>query len=228
MQPEQRRSRFLSSLLRRAAPRCWLLLVEEAWPNWEERLRRVPQVCRGWLRGRVDQAVRLVLLLAAVWLLCLVVLFFGQALWAIYLSTPVGSRLAGISPDTVAAVSLLLDHDLVGAAWAMSFLSFCTLLALGAAAQLLACRRLFYEGRGLMWRLLWLALGCQLASVPMAEHFRLAGSIAVALTTIPVACLLGPVLDFCGRTLPELNIFQLARDLAAIRERLRIRHPGRD
>ena len=197
--------------------------LETLWPDWEDRLFHLQCRGKGWCRNTVGLLLRLVLLVGAVILLSAVTLFFAKGLWEVYLATPMGKSFADLSRQTTAIVSHLLSRNLPLLAVSLTTTSLTHLLVIGTAAKIVAAKRFFYDGRGIFFKLLWLAIGCGLTARAVGESYNLDLALAQLLCIVPCASLMGTSFAFASQIVPELDIVRLTKSLTELYSRVRMR-----
>ncbi|MDJ0984461.1 MAG: hypothetical protein QNJ26_02865 [Desulfobacterales bacterium] len=91
----------------------------------------------------------------------------------------------------------------------ISFAALIANLIVSAACQVLAVRRYFYEGRGLINRVIWLALFSAVAGWLLARNSHIDLQVAFGLAIAPSLCLFSSCLNIAKRILPELTPFAI-------------------
>jgi hypothetical protein len=175
---------------------------------WKHRLLRAGREIQIWNRNLIYSLVEMMILCAATTVVFMAVFSLLKAMWHLYLQTPVGHRFASnaslLSNYTVAQ---LLSKDLVLFSLEVTATTLIACLMLSAICQLLAIRRLFYEGRGLANRIMWLLLFMTVSAYILTGRSQLDFPIAIGLCLLPSMCMFATCLTVSDRLLPELTPF---------------------
>jgi hypothetical protein len=78
-------------------------------------------------------------------------------------------------------------------------------LIIAAICQVLAVRRIFYEGRGLANRIMWVLLFITVSAHILTDRSQIDFPIAIWLSVLPSMCMFATCLTVCARLLPELT-----------------------
>jgi hypothetical protein len=176
-------------------------------PGGKSKLRRAARRFRIWLRNLIYSMIEIVILFTATAVLMGILLSFTKALWYLYLETPVGRKYtANFSVLTTHVLSELVRRDLVLFSIEIAACALITCLMVSATIQLLAVRRYFYEGRGLVNRMVWIALFSASSAHNLTNISQIEWSIAVAISILPSLCLFASCLAIAAKLLPELTI----------------------
>jgi hypothetical protein len=91
-------------------------------------------------------------------------------------------------------------------------------LIASAICQLLAMRRYFYEGRGLLNRIIWLALFAAAAAYILQRNSGVDIKLAFGVVIAPCLCLLSSCQNIAKRLLPELTPLALIDLIRRVKE----------
>jgi hypothetical protein len=187
-------------------PNDFMGAVEKPQTPWKRKLRRAGRELQIWNRTLISSLIEMMILGAATMVISMAVLSFIKAMWHLYLQTPVGHKFASnaclLSNYTLAQ---LLSKDLMFFSIEISVTTIIACLLLSAICQLLAVRRLFYEGRGLANRIMWLMVFMTFSADILTSRSQLDFSVAVGLCMVPTMCLFATCLAVSERLLPKLT-----------------------
>ena len=201
--------------------------IEYYLPDWRRRCWVLQSACKQRLRTIQFYVVKLcVQYLAAV--LCFI-LVFGMVnyFWFTFRHTPAGNMfLDSDQPEAILAIFTATKSNLVPLAFRLTLDTAVTCLLLGLVCRLLAVTRYFYEGRGLVNRLLWYIFCAAITSLDLLQtghRFDLTSSFVLYL--IPASCLTGDCLKLTSLLLPEMWIvFRVGEEIRQIVKTARIRN----
>ena len=205
------------SVIRQKMPTLLLSWLETIWPDWEERLFRHQCLFNGWRRKTMGMAFRLTLLVAAVWLLVVVLLSYANGFWEVYLCTPMGQTFGSFSRQTAAMVTRILSLDFSDLAFSLTFISLKCLLIVGAVMKFVAVKRFFYDGQGLFAKLAWLAGCCFLMARKVSLLYEVDLAVAQLLCIVPLAALFTTTFAFASQVVPEFNLVGIVQYLFQLR-----------
>ncbi len=210
--------------LRQIMPEQLLTTVELVWPNWENLLFQQQCAVKRWYRNTLGILFRLGLLVCAIIILCVVLLFFAKGLWEVYLATPMGQGYAQLSWQTTTTISTIFAMDLLALAIDLTAVSLTQILVVGATTKLIVVKRYFYDGRGVVIKLIWFG-GCGfLAARDISTDYNLDSGIAQLLCVVPVAALFSTSFTFISQVIPECNIVKISKDISKLLDKVRMRN----
>jgi len=201
--------------------------IEYYMPDVRQRCWVLQSACKRRLRTIQFYVIKLcVQYLAAV--LCFI-LVFGMVnyFWFTLQHTPAGNMFLGSDqPEAILAIFTATSSNLVPLAFRLTLDTAVTCLLLGLVSQLFAVTRYFYEGRGLVNRLLWYIFCATITSLDLLQtghQFDLTSSFVFYL--IPASCLAGDCLKFTSLLLPEIWIvFRVGKEVRQFVKTARIRN----
>ena len=186
-------------------------------PLWKRKLKRAGREIGIWYRNLIYSLIEILILGAATAVIFATLILFLKALWHMYLQTPVGRKLTSdMSFLAQHSLAQLLDKDLVLFSVEVTVTALITGLIVSAGCQLLALRRIFYEGRGYTNRLMWILLFITVSAHILTDRSQIDFPVAIGLSVIPSLCMFATCLTVCARLLPELTpaaILELSRRL---------------
>ncbi len=177
-------------------------------PVWKQKLSRAAHAIQNWFRQLIYSLIEIVILFTAIAVLVGLLLSFLEALWYLYLQTPVGIKYT-TNPfrSSVHLLTQLFQKDLFWFSLEIATAVFTACLTISAACQVLAVRRYFYVGRGLLNRLIWLMLFSAAAAFILADLCQIDLQVAFGISIVPSLCLFSSCLNISARLLPELTPF---------------------
>ncbi|MGD9172798.1 MAG: hypothetical protein PVF29_01480 [Desulfobacterales bacterium] len=162
--------------------------------------------------------IEIVVLFAATAVLAGILLSFVEALWYLYLQTHVGMKFtADPSRSSVHLLTQLIQKDLFLLPVDVATSAIAACLIVSAICQLLALRRYFYEGHGLLNRFIWLALFGAAAAYILERNSGVDIKLAFGVVIAPCLCLLSSCQNIAKRLLPELTPFALMDQIRRIK-----------
>jgi hypothetical protein len=187
-------------------PNDLMRTVEKPQAPWKRKLRQAGREIQTWNRTLIYSLIEMTILCAATTVIFMAVLLFLKVMWHLYLQTPVGYKFASnaclLSNYTLAQ---LLSKDLMLFSIEITATTLIACLILSAICQVLAVRRLFYEGRGLANRIVWLLVFMIVSADTLTERSQLDFPIAVGLCIVPSMCMFATCLTVSDRLLPEFT-----------------------
>ena len=139
-------------------------------PVWHGKLRRVGRAIQSWLRELIYSLLEVAILFTVTAVLVGILLSFLEAFWYLYLQTPVGIKYTAnpsrLSPHLL---TQLFNQDLFIFSIEVATAALAACLTISAAFQILALRRYFYVGRGLLNRVIVLLLFSAAAGFKLAH-----------------------------------------------------------
>ena len=179
-------------------------------PGWKRHLQRGVRAIRIWFRELISAMIEIVILFIATAVLAGILLSFVEALWYLYLQTPVGMKYtADPSRSSVHLLTQLIQKDLFLLSVDVATAAMAACLIVSAICQLLALRRYFYEGHGLLNRVIWLALFGAAAAHVLERNSHIDLQLAFGVVIAPCLCLFSSCHNIARRLLPELTPFAL-------------------
>ena len=177
-------------------------------PAWKQKLRRAARAIHIWFRQLIYSLIEIIILFTATAVLVGLLLSFLEALWYIYLQTPVGMKYT-INParSSVDLLTQLFRKDLFLFALEISVVDLVACLLISAVCQALAIRRYFYVGRGLLNRFIWIMLFSTAAGFVLTHRCRIDLQVALGISIVPSLCLFSSCINISARLLPELTPF---------------------
>jgi hypothetical protein len=175
-------------------------------PVWQRRLRRVGRAIQIWLRELIYSLLEVAILFTATAVLVGILLSFLEAFWYLYLQTPVGIKYTAdpsrLSPHLLIQ---LFNQDLFLFSVEVATAALTASLIISAVSQILALRRYFYVGRGLLNRVIVLLLFSAAAGFKLAHTGPVDLPIAIGVSIVPSLCLFPSCINISARILPELT-----------------------
>ena len=188
-------------------------------PLWRQILHQAARVIKTWFRNFINSLIEIVILFTTTAVLVGILLSFVEALSYIYLQTPIGIKYnADPSRSSVHPLTQLVQKDLLVFSVEIATAALAACLTISAICQILALRRYFHEGRGLLNRVFWLPLFSATAAYILWHTIWIDLQIAFAVMIIPCLCLYPACLDISNRLLPELTPFAIMEIIRRIRD----------
>jgi hypothetical protein len=175
-------------------PENFLEFSQSSQPVWKRKLKRAGRAIQIWLREFIYSLIEITILLTATAVLVGILLSFLEAFWYLYLQTPVGIKYTA-DPSRL---MFLFSVEVATATLAAS-------LIISAVFQILALRRYFYVGRGLLNRAIVLLLFSAAAGFKLAHTAPVDLPIAIGVSIVPSLCLFPSCMNISARILPELT-----------------------
>ncbi|MGD2185719.1 MAG: hypothetical protein PVI71_06310 [Desulfobacterales bacterium] len=198
-------------------PEILLYSAQNAKPVWKRKLRQAVRAFGIWYRNLIYSLIEIMILCAASTVIFITVVSFLKALWHLYLQTPVGRKfVSGGSVLANPTLAELLSKDLILFSVEVTATTLIASLIIAAISQVLAARRIFYEGRGLANRLMWILLFITVSAHILTVRSQVDFPTAMGLSILPSLCMFTTCLTICARLLPELTpigILELTRRL---------------
>jgi len=175
-------------------------------PAWKRKLQRAGREFGAWYRNLIYSLIEILILCAATAVVFITVISFLKALWHLYQQTPMGRRFTSdMSLLAHHSLAQLLDKDLMLFSIEVTLTALIACLIVSVICQLLALRRLFYEGRGFAYRLLWVFVFSAASAYGLFSTSHKDFPVAFALCFLPSLCMFATCLTVCARLLPELT-----------------------
>jgi hypothetical protein len=189
--------------------------VEKPQAVWRRKLRQAGRELHRWYRNLIYSLIEIIILCAATTVIFITVVSFIKALWHLYLQTPVGRKFVSDASLMVnPTLAEFLSKDLVLFPIEVTATALIANLIIAAICQVLAVRRIFYEGRGLANRIMWVLLFITVSAHILSDRSQVDFPIAIWLSVLPSLCMFATCLTVCARLLPELTpigILELTR-----------------
>lgn len=186
-------------------------------PLW----KRASRAIRIWLRELIYSVLEVMILFTVTAVLIGILLSSLEALWYLYLQTPVGIKYTAnptrLSPHLLTQL-FHQDLFLFSVEVAVAVLTAC--LAISAAFQILALRRYFYVGRGMLNRIVVLVLFSAAAGFKLAHAGSIDLPVAIGVSIIPSLCLFPSCMNISARILPEITPFGIIKLIVKAKNRL--------
>ena len=171
-------------------------------------MRRAARAIQIWFRQLIYSLIEITILFTATAVLVGLLLSFLEALWYIYLQTPVGIKYTtNPARSSVHLLTQLFRKDLFLFALEIAVVDLAACLIISAVCQALAIRRYFYVGRGLLNRFIWLMLFSTAAAFGLTHRCRIDLQVALGISIVPSLCLFSSCIHISARLLPELTPF---------------------
>ena len=171
-------------------------------PLW----KRTGRAIRIWLRELIYSVLEVVILFTVTAVLVGILLSSLEALWYLYLQTPVGIKYTAnptrLSPHLL---TQLFNQDLFLFSVDVAAAALTASLAMSAAFQILALRRYVYVGRGLLNRIIVLSLYSTAAGFNLAHTGPVDLPVAIGVSIVPSLCLFPSSMNISARILPEVT-----------------------
>jgi len=175
-------------------------------PVWSRKLKRTGRAIQTWLRELIYSLIEIVILFTATAVLVGILLSFLEAFWYLYLQTPVGIRYTAdpsrLSPHLL---TQLFKQDLFLFSVEVATATLAACLVISAVFQILALRRYFYVGRGLLNRAILLLLFSAAAGFKLTQSIPIDLPVAFGVSIVPSLCLFPSSMNISARILPELT-----------------------
>lgn len=171
-------------------------------PVW----KRASRAIRIWLRELIYSVLEVMILFTVTSVLVGILLSSLEALWYLYLQTPVGIKYTAnptrLSPHLL---TQLFSQDLFLFSVEVAVAALTACLAISTAFQILALRRYFYVGRGMLNRIVVLVLFSAAAGFKLAHAGSIDLPVAIGVSIIPSLCLFPSCMNISARILPEVT-----------------------
>jgi hypothetical protein len=187
-------------------PENFLEFNQSSQPVWKRKLKRAGRAIQIWLREFIYSLIEITILFTATAVLVGILLSFLEAFWYLYLQTPVGIKYtADPSRLTSHLLTQLFKQDLFLFSVEVATAALAACLAISAVFQILALRRYFYVGRGLLNRAIVLLLFSAAAGFKLEHTAPVDLPIAIGVSIVPSLCLFPSCMNISARILPELT-----------------------
>jgi hypothetical protein len=175
-------------------------------PAWKRKLKRAGRAIQKWLRELIHSLIEITILFTITAVLVGILLSFLEAFWYLYLETPVGIKYttnpSRLSPHLL---TQLFKRDLFLFSIEIATATLTACLIISAAFQIMALRRYFYLGRGLLNRVIVLLLFSAAAAFKLAHTGQIDLLVALGVSIVPSLCLFPSCMNISARILPELT-----------------------
>ena len=199
-------------------PKNLLNSAQNPQPVWKRKLQRAGRAIQIWLRELIYSLIEIVILFTAMAVLVGILLSFLEAFWYLYLQTPVGIKYtADPSRSSAHLLTQLFKKDLFLFSLEIATAAQFACLTMSAAFQILALRRYFYVGRGLLNRVILLLLFSAAAAYKLAHTSQIDLEVAFGVSIVPSLCLFPSCLNISARLLPELTPFGIMEIIISVK-----------
>ena len=175
-------------------------------PVWKRKLKQAGCAIQIWLRELIHSLLEIIILFAVTAVLAGILLSLLEAFWYLYLETPVGRKFTAdpsrLSPHLL---TQLFKRDLFLFSIEIATATLTACLIISAVFQILALRRYFYLGRGLLNRLIVLLLFSAAGAFKLAHISQIDVLVAFGVSIVPSLCLFPSCMNISARILPELT-----------------------
>lgn len=177
-----------------------------------------------WFRLVCRRSIRLAFLSGITVILYAGLLHAMNFLWMLYLETPVGKRFMSLHGDDISVIEGLQAESFLRLSFELVLIVVTVCLVFGAMSQVFLLIRLFYEGRGSLFRLtVWGVPSVALTAIAIFRTYDLGLEASFLLGLVPTIVVFQSCLRFTLGLLPDLStaiayIVTLAR-MALKRER---------
>ena len=187
-------------------------------PVWKLRLRRAVRQIQIWFRHLIYSVIEIIILFVATGMLVGIILSFLEAFWYLYLQTPVGIKYtANPSISSAHLITQLFKADLFVFSLEITTSAMGACLVISAASQVLALRRYFYAGRGILSRVIWLMLFSAASASSLMQIVQLDPRVAFAISLVPSLCLFTSCMNIADRLLPEVTPFGIVETIIQLK-----------
>ena len=187
-------------------------------PVWRLKLRRAARQIHIWFRHLIYSVIEIIILFVATGMLVGIILSFLEAFWYLYLQTPVGIKYtANPSISSAHLITQLFKADLFVFSIEITTSAMGACLIMSAASQVLALRRYFYAGRGILSRVIWLMLFTAASAFNLMQTAQLDPQVAFGISLVPNLCLFTSCLNIAERLLPEVTAFGIVKTIIQLK-----------
>jgi hypothetical protein len=165
-------------------PENFLEFNQSSQPVWKRKLKRAGRAIQIWLREFIYSLIEITILFTATAVLVGILLSFLEAFWYLYLQTPVGIKYTA-DPSRLNLLTQLFKQDLFLFSVEVATAALAACLAISAVFQILALRRYFYVGRGLLNRAIVLLLFSAAAGFKLEHTAPVDLPIAIGVSIVP-------------------------------------------
>ena len=175
-------------------------------PLWKRKLKRARRAIQIWLRDLIYSMIEITILFTVTAVLVGILLTLLEASWYLYLETPIGIKFTAdpsrLSPHLL---TQLFKRDLFLFSLEIATATLTACLILSIAFQILALRRYFYFGRGLLNRIIILLLFSAAGAFNLVYTGRIDPFVAFGVSIVPSLCLFPSCMNISARIFPELT-----------------------
>lgn len=189
------------------------------WPAWKKELR--VSLAR-WRSKFLTDLAKLIILGLCVWGGYVVLLYYLQSVWSIFVETPMGKIFATqVSPEVVVAITAVLEMKLTQFAFACVINTLLVMVLIGVLLKFSGLYRLTYLNRGFVGHLFW-GIICTAASAELLPLVESAASLKgnAVMYFLPTICLMAGSFALSAWLVPEFTVF--FEFVEFIRERVQI------
>jgi hypothetical protein len=173
---------------------------------WKRKMKRAGRAIQIWLRELIYSLIEITILFTVTAVLVGILLSLLEAMWYLYLETPVGIKFTAdpsrLSPHLL---TQLFKRDLFLLSLEIAAATLTACLIISIAFQILALRRYFYLGRGLLNRIIVLLLFSAAGAFNLSHSDQLNPFVAFGVSIVPSLCLFPSCMNISARIFPELT-----------------------
>jgi hypothetical protein len=173
---------------------------------WKRKLKRAGRAIQIWLRELIYSLIEITILFTVTAVLVGILLSGLEAMWYLYLETPIGAKFTAdpsrLSPHLL---TQLFKRDLLLFSLEIATATLTACLTISTAFQILALRRYFYLGRGLLNRIIVLLLFSAAGAFNLAYTDQIDPFVAFGVSIVPSLCLFPSCMNISARIFPELT-----------------------
>jgi hypothetical protein len=175
-------------------------------PVWKHKLKQAGRAIQIWLRNLIYSLIEITILFTVTAVLVGILLSLLEAFWYLYLETPIGIKFTAdpsrLSPHLL---TQLFKQDLFLFSVEIATATLTACLVISFAFQILALRRYFYSGRGLLNRFIVLLLFSAAGAFNLAHTGQINPLVAFGVSIVPSLCLFPSCMNISARIFPELT-----------------------
>ncbi len=202
--------------------------VNYYFPDWRQRVQEFRSAVAQRGRDFRLSFSRLVILFGVTGGVYAIVLIYTKSFWFTFQDTPVGEIfLRDHASSVLLDIFAMLEGNLFALSYGVCADVLVTGICVGLLSQLLALRRYFYHGRGIVGHIVWSVVIAILASFDVGGYYSFSFSVGIALFIIPSLCLHDRCLKLTSYLLPEFLVVFKLKQLAKIKKEADIRNVAR-
>ena len=177
-------------------------------PGWMDSVSRLfprknPVVA--YIKKLIGTAFEAVFLMAAVWMLCFILLYVSFLMWQLYLQTPVGKHFLVLFPEKASIFFEITEISHLPFSVDLTLWSFGICLGIAAVGHFFHINRHFYLSQGLCGKLIFwgLPLTGLVAYYVSFEYGFSDWKTIMLVTAVPTFLMFGSCFKFAGKLIPE-------------------------
>jgi hypothetical protein len=171
-----------------------------------------------WLRLLWSKSVKLAFASGIMVILYAGLLYAVNLFWMVYLETPVGQRFLTLRIADMGTIDALRSENFLLLSLQVILTVLMVCLVFGAVSQVFLLIRYFYEGRGLLYRLIVWGIPCvALTAVAVSRTYEIGLAASFLLGVAPAMFLFQSCLRFTQGLVPELST--IIGDIAALAQK---------